>query len=235
MLVSQGARTFAASRDVPTCDPAALVAPRCVSEWDHWKKILVGSPPSIPRQDLGADMPMQDTVGAISWDLNGRLAAGVSRFDITLSRSCAHLVHSGGLLLKHPGRIGEVRERCGYPGWFFNTQQAAVFGAGCWSQSDSRIGVTCSVSGLVYCSGPPRPRIDGLQELGNRSYVLRLHGPCLNGCLSHTLHKPGSTRKMCLNESWAPIYGVSPTKTISSMTLMNPQVSAARIGHELVS
>lgn len=41
------------------------------------------------------------------------------------------MICSGGLLLKYPGRIGE----------------AAVFGAGCWSQSDSKIGVACSVSG----------------------------------------------------------------------------------------
>lgn len=59
---------------------------------------------------------MQDTVGAVVWDSQDRLAAGVS---------------SGGILLKHPGRIGE----------------AAVFGAGCWAQSNSRRGVACSVSG----------------------------------------------------------------------------------------
>ena len=235
MLVSQGARTFAASSDVPTCDPAALVTPRCVSEWEHWKKMLDDPPPSIPRQDLGAEMPMQDTVGAISWDLNGRLAAGVSRFVIALTCSCTHLVHSGGLLLKYPGRIGEVRERYDYPGWSVDIQKAAVFGAGCWSQSDSRIGVSCSVSGLVCCLVPPRPRIDALQELGNRSYVLRLRGPCLNNCLNRTLHKLGSTQKMCLNESWVPTYDVSPTPTILSMLLMNPQVSAARVDHKLVS
>ena len=96
--------------DVPTCDPAALVSPRCVSEWEYWKKILVDSPPPIP-QDLDGEMPtqMQDTVGAISWDLNGKLAAGVSRSVIALACSRTHLVHSGGLLLKYPGRIGEVR------------------------------------------------------------------------------------------------------------------------------
>ena len=52
---------------------------------------------------------MQDTVGAISWDSRGNLASGVSRFAIALASSHAHLAHSGGLLLKYPGRIGEVR------------------------------------------------------------------------------------------------------------------------------
>ena len=115
MLVSQGARRFAASNGVPTCDFATLVAPRCVSEWDHWKKMLSDPPPSIPKQDQGPEIPMQDTVGAISCDSNGGLAAGVSRFALAPARACTHSVHSGGLLLKHPGRIGEVRKRNGHP------------------------------------------------------------------------------------------------------------------------
>ena len=116
MLVSQGARTFAASHGVPTCDPTALVAPRCISEWEHWKKILSDPSSCIPIQDRGVGVPVQDTVGAISWDSSGKLAAGVSRFGIVVVRSWAHLVHSGGLLLKYPGRIGEVRIRYGNSG-----------------------------------------------------------------------------------------------------------------------
>jgi len=141
MLVSQGAYAFAVSNGVPTCDAAALVAPRCTAEWKNWKKMLVDSPPT-PTKDLAVEMPIQDTVGAISWDSGGKLAAGVS---------------SGGLLLKYPGRIGE----------------AAVFGAGCWSQSDSQIGVACSVSGPVHRAALLRPRIDRVQEPGNRLYALR--------------------------------------------------------------
>jgi len=80
MLVSQGARTFAASNDVPICDFTALVAPRCISEWEHWKRTLVDSLSSTSQKDLNEAKPMQDTVGAISWDSNGKLAAGVSRF-----------------------------------------------------------------------------------------------------------------------------------------------------------
>jgi taspase, threonine aspartase, 1 len=84
MLVSQGAYTFAASNNVPTCDAAALVAPHCISEWKIWKKILADPPPSLSKKDLAAEIPIQDTVGAISWDSNGKLAAGVSRFAIIL-------------------------------------------------------------------------------------------------------------------------------------------------------
>ena len=162
MLVSQGARTFAASNGVPTCDFTALVAPRCVSEWEHWKRKLVGLPSFTPQKDLNEAKPMQDTVGAISWDSSGKLAAGVSRFATGLTCPRTHLVHSGGLLLKYPGRIGEVRKPYVSFGSSVDTHKAAVFGAGCWSQSDCRIGVTCSVSGLVYHSAFPIPRVNGL-------------------------------------------------------------------------
>lgn len=173
MLVSQGAHTFAASNDVPICDTTALVAPRCIAEWKNWKKILTDLSPRTSTKDLVAGMPLQDTVGAISCDLNGKLAAGVSRFVVFVTRSCAHSVHSGGLLLKHPGRIGEVRKWHGHLERSVKTHKAAIFGAGCWSQADSQIGVTCSVSGPVHLAARPRPRIDELQELGNRLYVLR--------------------------------------------------------------
>ena len=112
MLVSQGARTFAASNGIPMCEYTALVAPRCISEWEHWKRVLADSPSSTSQNDPGVEMPMQDTVGAISWDSNRKLAAGVSRFVICFICSLTHLFCSGGLLLKYPGRVGEVRKLC---------------------------------------------------------------------------------------------------------------------------
>ena len=112
--------------------------------------MLADSPPSTPTKDPVGKMPMQDTVGAISWDSNGKLAAGVSRFAISPVCYCAHRVHSGGLLLKYPGRIGEVRKRRGRLCRSVDAPKAAIFGAGCWSQSDSKIGVTCSVSGRSH-------------------------------------------------------------------------------------
>ena len=90
MLVSQGAHTFATANGVPSCNLTALVAPRCISEWEYWKKILNNSPPPTLKRDRDAEVSMQDTVGAISLDSNGKLAAGVSRFVIAPACSRAH-------------------------------------------------------------------------------------------------------------------------------------------------
>ncbi|KAF8919830.1 asparaginase [Mucidula mucida] len=117
MLVAHGARRFGESRLDPSCfvDPEALTHPKAFENWTRWKDILTSA-----STELTYDK-MQDTVGAISFRAEtNEIAAGVS---------------SGGLLLKHPGRIGE----------------AAVYGAGCWAeQADvhSRLfNVACSVSG----------------------------------------------------------------------------------------
>lgn len=56
---------------------------------------------------------MHDTVGVVCRDANGCMYSAVS---------------SGGVALKHPGRIGE----------------AAMFGAGCWADATTAV----SVSGI---------------------------------------------------------------------------------------
>ncbi|KAK7687047.1 hypothetical protein QCA50_009547 [Cerrena zonata] len=127
-LVSRGAEIFAKAQGLSCLEPEALIAPRAREDWSRWKSQLetvrVGD--VVPEEQFPKSQGLrdhQDTVGAIVLDLNGDLAAGVS---------------SGGLLLKHSGRLGE----------------AAMFGAGCWAEhyspgipAFSISAAACSVTG----------------------------------------------------------------------------------------
>lgn len=112
---------FAEEHQVACVDPDTMKSPRAENEWKVWRdqfdsaaKVHEGAI-VIDRKGLS---DRQDTVGAVALDTSGGLAAGVSRYDlftdkhtnnsrlIVLCRICS----SGGLLLKPPGRIGEVRE-----------------------------------------------------------------------------------------------------------------------------
>ncbi|KAF8608789.1 N-terminal nucleophile aminohydrolase [Ceratobasidium sp. AG-I] len=98
-----------------TGDPFEMITPKSRSEWDRWKSLV---DPSLVIPELPDANIMQDTVGAIACTVDGDVSAGVS---------------SGGILLKHPGRVGE----------------AGIFGAGCWASGarGDRNAVACSVSG----------------------------------------------------------------------------------------
>ncbi|KAI0663510.1 N-terminal nucleophile aminohydrolase [Cubamyces menziesii] len=118
LLVSAGAEDFARIRGL-TCPPESMIAPRATLEWQKWKALLEDAQAATtqastlaPISCAGGLRDRQDTVGAVVLDGASLTAAGVS---------------SGGLLLKHPGRIGE----------------AAIYGAGCWATPH----IACSVSG----------------------------------------------------------------------------------------
>jgi len=118
-LVSNGARAFADDSSVSTTvRPESLISPRAKEEWVKWKGFLDGT--GTDARELTALRDIQDTVGAVAWDTEGGMAAGVS---------------SGGLLLKYPGRIGEAA--------VFGAGCWAQQSSECASQ-----GMACSVSGL---------------------------------------------------------------------------------------
>ncbi|KAH7929843.1 N-terminal nucleophile aminohydrolase [Leucogyrophana mollusca] len=89
-LVSVGAQSFASSKAQAVVAPNDMISPRAKDDWEKWMSRL--DHPSEPTS-LQTASTMQDTVGAVAWDGEGTLAAGVS---------------SGGLLLKYPGRVGEA-------------------------------------------------------------------------------------------------------------------------------
>ena len=105
-VVGQGAHLFATEHGIASVDPASLVSPEAHKEWTKWKARLEASvvsddtrpsesgPTHEDNNTTHTDgSKLEETVGAVASDSSGVLAAGVS---------------SGGLLLKYPGRIGEV-------------------------------------------------------------------------------------------------------------------------------
>lgn len=149
-LSGRGARDFAAGHGIEVVTDEQLICERARSEWEYWttqlKQVHVGLAfkeeilnlegashlPAKAVTSVEKTAPLnlhahQDTVGAVCLHIpplgEPSAAAGVS---------------SGGLLLKHPGRIGE----------------AALYGAGCWAgvvgKADTdatRSWMACSVSG----------------------------------------------------------------------------------------
>lgn len=98
---------------------------------------------------------MQDTVGAVAWDAEGNMAAGVSRSAERCSSTfvdTTDVCDSGGLLLKYSGRIGEVRLSSRKDDGVADRPQATTFGTGCWAEQsqDGQAGIACSISGTNH-------------------------------------------------------------------------------------
>ena len=79
--MSHGAEIFAKAQGLSCLEPEALIAPRAREDWSRWKLLLetarVGDIELFVESQGLRDR--QDTVGAAVMDLNGDLAAGVSR------------------------------------------------------------------------------------------------------------------------------------------------------------
>ncbi|EGN99669.1 hypothetical protein SERLA73DRAFT_179800 [Serpula lacrymans var. lacrymans S7.3] len=91
-LVSEGARLFAAKENLEIIPPESLVSAKAKKDWEKWKTRLDSEGDESAKEKF-TSVALQDTVGAVAWDGEGNMAAGVS---------------SGGILLKYSGRIGEA-------------------------------------------------------------------------------------------------------------------------------
>ena len=136
-LVGEGAVKFAREQGVRIVDsPEEMVAPRARQEWRVWRercrrdhgdgdeKVESKDLPSGEEEGAEALRVRLDTVGAVVLVGEARevgqrpeVAAGVSRcvvpsiFPFLSAHATYFLPFSGGILLKHSGRVGEVSQR----------------------------------------------------------------------------------------------------------------------------
>ncbi|XP_043912146.1 threonine aspartase 1 isoform X2 [Protopterus annectens] len=113
-LVGDGAHQWALDHGIPTCSPDVMATKFSVAAFKRNKRKLelaekvetelIHCKKRRQSFEHDNDSGSLDTVGAVVVDHEGNVAAAVS---------------SGGLAMKHPGRVG----------------QAAVYGCGCWAEN----------------------------------------------------------------------------------------------------
>ncbi|KAF8135751.1 nucleophile aminohydrolase [Boletus edulis] len=195
-----------------------MIAPRAQQDWQRWRKryddlegVTVGEAHGADTD--ATDLPqvaMQDTVGAVVWDSEGNLAAGVS---------------SGGLLLKYSGRIGEAA--------------AFGAGCWAEQSQDGRTGMACSISGAgehIMRTGLARTIADmnaevDVHELLINTLSTHFHGdtyPNLGVLLmTKEAEESGESRLWCAftTQSMAIAYANSETLTPKAKILRRPKTS----------
>uniref|UniRef100_A0A3B3ZEI3 Uncharacterized protein n=1 Tax=Periophthalmus magnuspinnatus TaxID=409849 RepID=A0A3B3ZEI3_9GOBI len=130
-LVGQGAQDWAVCHGIPPCPSEKMTTKFSLSAYKRNKRKME----LAEKMDMGHNQAKRrrqssgnengsgclDTVGAVVVDLEGNVAAAVS---------------SGGLAMKHPGRVG----------------QASHYGCGCWAENANDL---ISYSTAVSTSGSP--------------------------------------------------------------------------------
>ncbi|NXQ84001.1 TASP1 aspartase, partial [Nyctibius grandis] len=131
-LVGEGAYRWAVDHGIPACPPGIMTTRFSLAAFKRNKRKLELAEKvetdliQIKRRrqsnEKENDSGTLDTVGAVVVDQEGNVAAAVS---------------SGGLALKHPGRVG----------------QAALYGCGCWAENTGAhtpYSTAVSTSGICY-------------------------------------------------------------------------------------
>uniref|UniRef100_T1JHH4 Uncharacterized protein n=1 Tax=Strigamia maritima TaxID=126957 RepID=T1JHH4_STRMM len=133
-LVGEGAKQWGTSHGMTAVPQKDMTTEETLKVYRRWRKKLTRPHKSLDNvcnvnekdiSQMEFDSEVSDTVGVIGADVNGVTAAAVS---------------SGGLIMKHPGRVGP----------------AAVFGSGCWAQDqevDGVNGVTSAVASATSGCG----------------------------------------------------------------------------------
>jgi taspase (threonine aspartase 1) len=115
-LCGDGGYEWARLNGVPVCIPDDMITDRSKEIYiEHMERLNSEQSPKRFKPDNKIDK--LDTVGAVCYDGKGMIAAGSS---------------SGGISLKHSGRIG----------------QAGVYGCGCWSENYQSHYIATTVSGV---------------------------------------------------------------------------------------
>ncbi|NXC65653.1 TASP1 aspartase, partial [Anhinga anhinga] len=131
-LVGEGAYRWAVDHGIPACPPGIMATRFSLAAFKRNKRKLelaekvetdlIQIKKRRQSNEKENDSGTLDTVGAVVVDQEGNVAAAVS---------------SGGLALKHPGRVG----------------QAALYGCGCWAENTGAhtpYSTAVSTSGICY-------------------------------------------------------------------------------------